>query len=68
MEDELVILARGLGLLRIVTNLLHAYDTAGNNLIIIIGADEREVSWIGEGMKAALFEISSFYESTSYLS
>jgi len=32
-KDELVILARGLGLLRLVTNLLHSYDAAGNNLI-----------------------------------
>lgn len=48
-EDELVILARGLGLLRIVTNLLHAFDAAGNNLIIVVGADDRENEWIGEG-------------------
>jgi DNA excision repair protein ERCC-4 len=43
-------LARGLGLLRIVTNLLHAYDAAGNNLIIVIGANERESQWIGEAL------------------
>jgi DNA excision repair protein ERCC-4 len=49
-EDELLILARGLGLLRIVTNLLHAYDAAGNNLIIVLGADERESQWIGEAL------------------
>ncbi|OAK98359.1 DNA repair protein [Phaeosphaeriaceae sp. SRC1lsM3a] len=49
-EDELVILARGLGLLRIVTNLLHSYDAAGNNLIILVGADERENVWIGEAL------------------
>ena len=49
-EDELVILARGLGILRIVTNLLHAYDAAGNNLVIIVGADERENGWIGEAL------------------
>ncbi|OKL63304.1 hypothetical protein UA08_01474 [Talaromyces atroroseus] len=49
-EDELVILARGLGLLRIVTNLLHAFDAAGNNLIIIVGADDRENEWIGEAL------------------
>ena len=42
-------LARGLGLIRIVTNLLHSYDAAGNNLIILVGADERENGWIGEG-------------------
>ena len=47
-EDELVLLARGLGLLRVVTNLLHSYDAAGNNLIVIIGAEERENGWIGE--------------------
>ncbi|KAL1304737.1 hypothetical protein AAFC00_003682 [Neodothiora populina] len=49
-EDELVIIARGLGLLRIVTNLLHSYDAAGNNLIIVVGADERENGWIGEAL------------------
>ncbi|KAF2689303.1 DNA repair endonuclease XPF [Lentithecium fluviatile CBS 122367] len=49
-EDELVILARGLGLLRIVTNLLHSYDAAGNNLILLVGADERENVWIGEAL------------------
>ncbi|KAF1963186.1 DNA repair endonuclease XPF [Byssothecium circinans] len=49
-EDELVILARGLGLVRIVTNLLHSYDAAGNNLILLVGADERENVWIGEAL------------------
>ncbi|KAI9855964.1 MAG: hypothetical protein M1824_005769 [Vezdaea acicularis] len=49
-EDELVLLARGLGLLRIVTNLLHSYDAAGNNLIVVVGADERENGWIGEAL------------------
>jgi DNA excision repair protein ERCC-4 len=49
-EDELVLLARGLGLLRIVTNLLHCYDAAGNNLILLLGADERENVWIGEAL------------------
>ena len=48
-EDELLVLARGLGMIRIVTNLLHAYDAAGNNLIVLVGADERENGWIGEG-------------------
>ena len=43
-------LARGLGLLRVVTNLLHAYDAVGNNLIIVVGADARENRWIGEGL------------------
>ncbi|KAF2872985.1 DNA repair endonuclease XPF [Massariosphaeria phaeospora] len=49
-EDELVLLARGLGLLRIVTNLLHSYDAAGNNLVLLVGADKRENVWIGEAL------------------
>lgn len=49
-EDELVVLARGLGLLRVVTNLLHSYDAAGNNLVVVVGADERENGWIGEAL------------------
>ncbi|KAL7621303.1 DNA repair protein RAD16 [Parahypoxylon ruwenzoriense] len=49
-EDELVIIARGLGLIRLVTNLLHSYDAAGNNLIIVVGAEERENAWIGEAL------------------
>lgn len=49
-ENELIILARGLGLLRLVTNLLHFYDAAGNNLVLVVGADDRENEWIGEGM------------------
>jgi DNA excision repair protein ERCC-4 len=49
-EDELVILARGLGLMRLLTNLLHSYDAAGNNLIIVVNADERENGWIGEAL------------------
>ncbi|CAG8890399.1 unnamed protein product [Penicillium egyptiacum] len=49
-EDELVILARGLGLLHLISNLLHFYDAAGNNLVLVVGADERENEWIGEGM------------------
>ncbi|KAK9466665.1 hypothetical protein V1512DRAFT_263159 [Lipomyces arxii] len=48
--DALVILARGLGLPRIVTNFVHAYDVAGRNLVLIIGANDREVEWIGEGL------------------
>ncbi|KAI5303832.1 hypothetical protein KEM56_007143 [Ascosphaera pollenicola] len=47
-EDELVILARGLGMLRLVTNLLHTYDAAGNNLVIVVGATDQENEWIGE--------------------
>ncbi|KAL2121973.1 hypothetical protein VTJ04DRAFT_2428 [Mycothermus thermophilus] len=49
-EDELVVLARGLGLLRLVTNLLHSYDAAGSNLIVVVGADDRENAWIGEAL------------------
>lgn len=46
-------MARGLGLLRLVTNLLHSYDAAGSNLIVVVGADERENGWIGEGTLGA---------------
>lgn len=49
-EDVLLILARGLGLLRLVTNLLHSYDAAGHNLVILVGADDRENDWIGESL------------------
>ncbi|KAL3473475.1 hypothetical protein BJX99DRAFT_261263 [Aspergillus californicus] len=49
-EDEVVILARGLGLLRLITNLLHFYDAAGNNLVLLVGADDRENEWIGEAL------------------
>lgn len=49
-EDELVILARGLGLMRLVTNLLHSYDAAGNNLIVVVNAEDRENNWIGEAL------------------
>ncbi|KAL7796511.1 MUS38-like protein [Trichoderma ceciliae] len=49
-EDELVILARGLGQMRLVTNLLHSYDAAGSNLIVLVGADERENNWVGEAL------------------
>ncbi|KAK7740706.1 DNA repair protein RAD16 [Cytospora paraplurivora] len=49
-EDELVILARGLGLMRLLTNLLHSYDAAGNNLIVIVNAEDRENNWIGEAL------------------
>ncbi|KAH9207876.1 hypothetical protein DL95DRAFT_260378, partial [Leptodontidium sp. 2 PMI_412] len=49
-KDELVVIARGLGLLRLVTNLLHSYDAAGNNLILLVGAEDRENGWIGEAL------------------
>ncbi|KAJ6145844.1 hypothetical protein N7470_009739 [Penicillium chermesinum] len=58
--DELVVLARGLGLLHLITNLLHFYDAAGNNLVLVVGADERENEWIGEG----LAELSAMNKST----
>lgn len=45
-----MVIARGLGLLRIVTNLLHSYDAAGDSLVILVGADERENGWIGEAL------------------
>lgn len=49
-KDELVVIARGLGLLRLLTNLLHSYDAAGNNLILLVGAEDRENGWIGEAL------------------
>ncbi|RMZ87003.1 hypothetical protein DV736_g5775, partial [Chaetothyriales sp. CBS 134916] len=49
-EDVLIVLARGLGLLKIVTNLLHTYDAAGNSLVIVVGAEDRENDWIGEAL------------------
>lgn len=33
-----------------MTNLLHSYDAAGNNLILLVGADDRENGWIGEAL------------------
>ena len=36
--------------MRLVTNLLHSYDAAGNNLILLVGADDRENVWIGEAL------------------
>ncbi|KAF5547262.1 DNA excision repair ERCC-4 [Fusarium napiforme] len=49
-EDELVVIARGLGLMRLVNNLLHSYDAGGNNLIVVVAADERENGWVGEAL------------------
>lgn len=43
-------MARGLGVPRIVTSLLHIYNVAGGNIVVLIGADERENQWIGERM------------------
>lgn len=45
-----MVLARGLGLLRIVTNLLHSYDAAGNSLVIVVGAEDQENQWMGEAL------------------
>lgn len=50
-EDGLVVLARGLGLMQIVTNLLHSYD-CDKNLVFLIGADQRENEVIGERLAA----------------
>jgi DNA excision repair protein ERCC-4 len=36
--------------MRLVTNLLHSYDAAGNNLIVVVGAQDRENAWIGEAL------------------
>lgn len=33
-----------------MTNLLHTYDAAGNSLVIIVGAEDRENAWIGEAL------------------
>lgn len=49
-EDALLVLARGLGLPRLVANLLHSYDAAGNNLILLVGAEDRENMWLGEAL------------------
>ena len=52
-----MILAQGLGLLRIITNLLHTYDAAGDNLVLIVGANDRENEWIGEGWFQARYGV-----------
>ena len=49
-EDGLLVLARGLGLPRLVANLLHSYDAAGGNLILLVGAEDRENMWLGEAL------------------
>lgn len=36
--------------MRLVTNMLHSYDAAGNNLIILVAAQDRENGWIGEAL------------------
>lgn len=60
-EDELVILARGLGLLRLVTNLLHTYDAAGNGFVLVVGATDLENDWIGEGVWVYLYTHPIWY-------
>ncbi|KAK6361095.1 hypothetical protein TWF730_004844 [Orbilia blumenaviensis] len=55
-DDSLVIMARGLGMQEIVANLLHSYDAAGRNLIVLVGASESENTRFGEQLaeKAAV--------------
>jgi len=48
-ENELVVLGPGLGLLQIVSNLLHVYDATGDSFVIVLGASERESRWISDG-------------------
>ena len=36
--------------MRLITNLLHSYDAAGNNLIVLVHADDKENGWIGEAL------------------
>lgn len=36
--------------MRLLTNLLHSYDAAGNNLIVVVNAEDRENNWIGEAL------------------
>lgn len=42
-------MARGLGLLRLVINLLHSYDVSGSNMVVLVGATPEEEEVIGEG-------------------
>ena len=46
-------MARGLGLLKIIANLLHSYDAAGNSLVIVVGAEDHETQWLGEALAEA---------------
>ncbi|KAF3901561.1 hypothetical protein ABW21_db0201995 [Orbilia brochopaga] len=48
-DDSLVVLARGLGLQQIVANLLHSYDAAGRNLVLLVGAGDLDNTRLGEG-------------------
>ncbi|PHH68846.1 hypothetical protein CDD82_232 [Ophiocordyceps australis] len=47
--------------MRLVTNLLHSYDAAGNSLIIVVGAEERENGWIGEALAEHAAISASFH-------
>lgn len=60
-----MILARGLGLLRLVTNFLHTYDVAGNGFVLVVGASDLENEWIGEGVcvRACFVAVVSMYIS-----
>lgn len=53
-NDQLTILARGLGQLRIVTNFLHALDVAGGNLVLVINASDDEITWMEETLMEAI--------------
>lgn len=33
-----------------IANLLHFYDAAGNNLVLVVGADDQENDWLGEAL------------------
>ncbi|KAK6503617.1 hypothetical protein TWF481_008626 [Arthrobotrys musiformis] len=55
-EDTLIVMAKGLGMQEIVANLLHSYDAAGRNLVLLVGASELENTRFGEKLveKAAI--------------
>ncbi|KAK6537764.1 hypothetical protein TWF694_010673 [Orbilia ellipsospora] len=55
-DDAFFIIARGLGVQQIVANLLHAYDTVGRSLVILVGATESDNTQLGEELaeKAAI--------------
>ncbi|KAK6355381.1 hypothetical protein TWF696_004489 [Orbilia brochopaga] len=55
-DDTLVVLARGLGLQQVVANLLHSYDAAGRNLVVLVGAGDLDNTRLGEELaeKAAI--------------
>jgi DNA excision repair protein ERCC-4 len=36
--------------MRLITNFLHSYDAAGDNLIVVVNAEDRENGWIGEAL------------------